>query len=459
MSVSPCDREGPWHSTSTPERSPIYALPALGEDRGEPECLTSYLQRLSFKHNLFCGDFVNDILLPRVSAKIKTKSLRLCKVSHSFNGAGIYAREFAQALSEIWPNHSLPKPATFTFLAPLLGDMPRRLVSEYLQWCPQCMKEKDECCFPLYWQSALTSCCRKHQSLLVNRCHQCGKGIRQIVSIGYPGICPYCGAKLEDAEVTPATKEKLYSAEQIRLLIQNRRNLESTNINRNWKSFIHALAAKSGNISKLEATLGLCDTQLSQWLRRSRPELSGIIKLSKSLHIDVVDILKVQTQDNSFSNIVPIQYTRATTCHKRSKQEVEDIRLRIRAYIDNGVSHSMKSAAKYAGVSIGFIDYHFPELAIELKALAKKEIRKNKSQLQTNLRKAISDEVQSYYEINRVFPSVNQVKEALSTTPGNSAISLAHLALAKNSIKLRFPQYLGSFSGSVSSDHNHESNN
>ena len=279
MSVSPCDREGPWRSKSTTERSPIYALPALGEDRGELESLSSYLQRLSFKHNLFCGDFVNHILLPRISEKIKTSSLRLCKVSHSFNESGIYANSFEQALSSIWPNHLLPKPTTFSFLTPLLGDMPRRLVSEFLQWCPQCLKEQEEYFYPLYWQSALTSCCTRHKSQLINRCHNCDKKIRQIVSIGYPGICPYCGASFKEAPANQATVKQLYDSEQIRLLVQSHHVLERANLNLNWKSFINDLAIKYGNISKLENLLGLCETQLSQWLRRSRPELAGMLRV------------------------------------------------------------------------------------------------------------------------------------------------------------------------------------
>jgi len=162
MSVSPCDREGPWRSKITLERSPIFALPALGEETGELESLTSYLQRLSFNHNIFCGDLINHILLPRVAAKIKASSLRACKVSHSLNGSGKYANAFEQALSEIWPNQSLPKPATFSFLMPIIGDVPRRLVSEYLQWCPACLNEQNgEYFFPLYCEftAALRESC------------------------------------------------------------------------------------------------------------------------------------------------------------------------------------------------------------------------------------------------------------------------------------------------------------
>ncbi len=76
MSVLTCDREGSWRSRNKKERSPIYALPALGNDEGGRECLTGYLQRLAGKHHLFCG------------------------------------------------------------------DMPRGLVSEYLKWCPECLKEQ-----------------------------------------------------------------------------------------------------------------------------------------------------------------------------------------------------------------------------------------------------------------------------------------------------------------------------
>jgi len=41
MGVLACDHDGSWHSQKRMERSPIYALPALGKDEGERECLTS----------------------------------------------------------------------------------------------------------------------------------------------------------------------------------------------------------------------------------------------------------------------------------------------------------------------------------------------------------------------------------------------------------------------------------
>ena len=459
MSVSPCDREGPWHSKITLERSPIYALPALGEDRDELESLTSYLQRLSFSLNLFCGDLINHILLPRVTAHIKASSLRACKVSHSLNGSGKYANAFEQALSEIWPNQSLPKPATFSFLTPLIGDVPRRLVSEYLQWCPACLKEQNgEYFFPLYWQSSLSHSCTTHKLQLTNRCHVCNKGIRQIVSINYPGICPYCGTKLEDAPLKKSVPKELFYSEQIRLLIKSRDELKCNDINHNWMSFIKTLACKSRNISKLEATLGLCDTQLSQWIRRSRPELLGVLKLSKSVKINVADILLGSPLDMSFDDLGEITTAKSKVSLKRSKLEVESIRRSIRASIDIGLSTSLKAAAKNAGVSTGFIDYHFPDLAAELKVMSAKTARQAKKKFNSNLQNEINKSVQSYFEINHIFPSVNQVKDILSSTPGNSTISLAHLLVAKNTLRSRQTQSFEGFRYSFSRDHNYESN-
>ena len=41
MSVLACDHDGPWHSQMRMERSPIYAIPALGNNEDGRESLTS----------------------------------------------------------------------------------------------------------------------------------------------------------------------------------------------------------------------------------------------------------------------------------------------------------------------------------------------------------------------------------------------------------------------------------
>jgi hypothetical protein len=86
------------------------------------------------------------------------------------------------------------------------GLFPKQLRPQHsAQFCPSCLAEKAY--YTLRWTPIAISTCLKHESLLVDRCHECHHGV-SIMAIA-TGRCERCQAELSKAKTTSICRDAL----------------------------------------------------------------------------------------------------------------------------------------------------------------------------------------------------------------------------------------------------------
>jgi hypothetical protein len=198
------------HLGKIPPRSRLYGLEPCEVGTIWGECLTSYLNRLGWRHGVSPRDLVAQEILPSLNKRISRSQLAVFSWSSamSINGNGNLAREWATTLEELTTRSDLH----LLTLSSWVGDLQtRRFLREKPAWCPACYAEWKEQERPLYepfvWMLQTITLCIEHKRTLEDHCPHCQKHQSFIKADTLPGYCTRCNIWLGSAFASEVKQE------------------------------------------------------------------------------------------------------------------------------------------------------------------------------------------------------------------------------------------------------------
>jgi hypothetical protein len=159
-----------------PPHSRLYALMPYGLDTMLQESLTSYLNRLAWRHHISPLHLVAQEIAPHLNQSYSRNRLAAFSWSRamSINGNGQMAREWASILEDLTCRSDLHLLTLHWWIA---DRVPYRLLRVQPAWCPTCYAEWKDLGIPIYepllWTCQAVTMCMKQHRKLEEHCPRC----------------------------------------------------------------------------------------------------------------------------------------------------------------------------------------------------------------------------------------------------------------------------------------------
>jgi hypothetical protein len=199
-----------------PPRSRLYGLVPYEVGTIWAESLTSYLNRLGWRHGVSPRTLVAQEMLPHLSNEhlpLNWKSFYR-QAALKLNGNGDLAQTWSTLLERLTGRSDLHLLISQWWIGNLAshGHFKRRPI-----WCSVCYAEWKEKHLPIYqpllWQYRVVTMCLQHKRLLDERCPYCHKTQSALsAKISQPGECTQCGIWLgtkADVESEPINDDEV----------------------------------------------------------------------------------------------------------------------------------------------------------------------------------------------------------------------------------------------------------
>jgi hypothetical protein len=270
-----------------PPRSRLYGFVPCGLGTLWQESLTSYLNRLAWRHHISPRHLVAQEIAPHLNQGYSRNQLSVFSWSSamSVNGNGPLAREWAIILEGLTRRSDLH----LLTLQWWVGDLqPHKLLREKPAWCPACYAEWKDLELPIYeplaWTFQAVTMCMQHHRKLEAHCPRCQKRQSFIRFQAALDQCARCNTWLG----SPAPSEEPPNPEVIewqRWVMHALEELRDAVVSSGilpWELFFTNLSTSfeaRGEQSRLAEMAGLARGQLAVWLRRSHtPTLESILE-------------------------------------------------------------------------------------------------------------------------------------------------------------------------------------
>lgn len=204
----------------TVPRSTLHALKPIGPDTPNVESMTSYLCRLAHSHSMAAQNLVK-WAFEHFGEKVSAKYLWH---QRNFSGFSVECERWAVWLADLTGVGDLDR-LTLLPWRHLVGAP--GLVPRSDRWCPCCFAEDKakgrEPYLRLAWELAPVMVCHRHQVGLISACPHCKEGnVRNRSAIVVPGYCTACGGFLGGEAPQTATRDDLWIAGQVGLMLQGK---------------------------------------------------------------------------------------------------------------------------------------------------------------------------------------------------------------------------------------------
>lgn len=194
-----------------PPRSRLYGMAPRGEGLWS-ESLTSYLNRLGWKHGVPPRWLVAQEMIPHLSSDHRLIALNtFCQQrAMVINGNGSLALEWSVLLEQLTGRSDLSQLTLHGWIGDLSDRGHLRVTPA---WCPLCYREWKERDAPLYqpqlWMFRVITHCPRHHRPLENLCPQCYKTQSIVASDkSQIGECTHCTAWLGVERDTQSDQER-----------------------------------------------------------------------------------------------------------------------------------------------------------------------------------------------------------------------------------------------------------
>ncbi len=185
---------------AVPLRSRLYGLVPQGEGTLWSESLTSYLNRLGWRHGVSPRWLVAQEVVPHLSSDhFPTQLGTFCQQrAMSINGNGSLALEWSALLERLTGRSDLHLLTLHSWIGDLSDHGHLRATPA---WCPLCYSEWREQGFPIYqpqfWMFRAITHCPRHHRQLEDRCPRCHKA-QSIIAADKSrlGECTQCATRL-----------------------------------------------------------------------------------------------------------------------------------------------------------------------------------------------------------------------------------------------------------------------
>ncbi len=268
------EREAAFDGSDVPPRSRLYGLAPCQIGTIWGESLTSYLNRLGWRHGVSPRWLVAQEVVPHLSSDHRPPRLpTFYQQAMSLNGNGELAQTWSTLLERLTGRSDLH----LLTLHWWIGDLSSRghlLVRP--AWCPACYSEWREKSLPIYlpllWQYQVVTICPQHKRRLEEQCPHCHKPQLIIATNQFqPGVCTQCGAWLG---VESSAQPKAVSDDEAiwqQWVIHALEELYRTSIEVSppqWELFFTGLATclqERGAHSRLERLTGIRRSLFYRW--------------------------------------------------------------------------------------------------------------------------------------------------------------------------------------------------
>lgn len=411
----------PFNGNDIPARSKLYGLVPCEMGTIWQESLTSYLNRLAWRHHIPPRHLAAQELLPRLSQSYSRRQLGGFSWGNAMgiNGNNTTAQEWSTILEDLTKRSDLH----LLTLQWWVGNLePHQLLREKPAWCPACYTEwrdqKKPMYEPLLWAFQVVTMCMKHHRMLEEYCPNCLKRQPIIRFQAALGQCTHCNTWLASTTLDPPTSETIEWQEWvISALDELRRTSVSSGI-LFWEPFFTNISQSfeaKGEQSRLAELAGLARGQLATWLRRSHtPTLQSILEFCYVCNVTPLQILTGNL--SSLKQVIqkgkPYRSPRARRPLRTLDRE--HCLERIQAILDGKEEPlGYVQLAQQLGYGGNILLYHFPQECALLSQQIKKYRRQQKEQRLARVQEEVRQATLALH-VQGIYPSQNKVADLLS---------------------------------------------
>ncbi len=287
-------QHGRLQALDVPPRSRLYGLAPCGMETVWSESLTSYINRLGWRHGVAPRTLAAQEIGPLLDAEWwHYPSPQLMGVfcatnAMSLNGSGNLATTWSTLLERLAKRTDLHILTTPWWI----GDLPiARNLRSSPAWCPSCYTEWKRQGLPIYqpllWMLQVVTICPGHKRRLVERCPSC-QGKQAVIAShkAHPGECTKCGLWL-GSEANTSLEQRLDDElinwqEWVVHVLQELRKGSLSSGMLHWEAFFTSLARgmkRQKGYSQLARLTGIDRRSLYQWVGGTvTPSLELILK-------------------------------------------------------------------------------------------------------------------------------------------------------------------------------------
>jgi transcriptional regulator with XRE-family HTH domain len=408
-----------------PPRSRLYGL--LPRERGTiwHESLTSYLNRLGWRHGVSPRRLFALEIAPHLRSDYPRRQIGTFSSvgAMSLNGNGNLALECVRILERLTTRTDLHQ----LTLHGWVGDLQTRShLRERPAWCPACYADWQERGLPLYepllWMLQVVTICPRHHTRLEQQCPSCQKRPSFLNATTMPGVCPHCNAWLGTpsngggaAEVDEETPE--WQKWVVRSL-DELRGVCVAAAPPPWEQFFSQLATcceAKGDQSRLAELTGLARGQFARWLHSSyTPTLESILEFCYACDVTPLQVIKGNV--GAIKHVIQTGRPYRLPRSRRSLPPVDRQRClaalqAVLAGSDEALGYA--EIARRLGCSTGILRYHFPDecalITTRVRAHRKQRVAQRLERVRSEVRQAVmAVHAQGFY------PSQNKVADLLS---------------------------------------------
>jgi len=410
-----------------PPRSRLYDLVPCELGTIEQESLSSYLNRLGWRHHVSPRDLVAQEVVPSLSHEYP--KLQLAAFSRGpgmqINGAGSVAHEWANFLERLTMRSDLHVLALDFWI----GDLSSRgHLRQVPAWCPICYTvwaEQGLLLYqPLLWMVQIVTICPRHKRGLEDRCQHCQKTQSVIARETYPGHCTQCNAWLGatsdgtdslsmDREVIDWQEWVVHALDELRLAADTF----------SWKQFFASLERcmkNRGVCSRLAELSGFSRDLFYIWLGRKQtryshtPSLETILEFCYACNVTPFQVISsADALLHAIWDETLLRYRRPQRFTRR-RVDREQCQERLQAVLDGREELlGVRQLAKLLGYHSSLLWYYFPKEC----ALIAQRNQEHEKQRRKEHEARVCEEVRQaglMLHAQNIFPSHRKVRDLLS---------------------------------------------
>ncbi|MDQ3097492.1 MAG: TniQ family protein [Chloroflexota bacterium] len=345
--------------------SVLPSLPPFGVGTADVESLSSYIRRLAWWQHVAPSQLLRVLILEPARRERGQKQLVFAptRATESLNGSGHQVALVVAALEVLCGVQDL---AELTFLGREDATSVRNGFRAMRAWCPRCLDVPVETAFDrLAWTIRVITTCLRHDTVLAERCPECGRAHGPITQWAQPDRCPWCGARLADAQ-TGTSDASIANAERC----VARQLVAPGGPTRSEVAALLRTRIGATGLRPLSRATGVSISELS-WIRsgRARPSVATLVRLA-----------------------LPAPGPEAAR-RRRTPPEPRSVRAALEAALERDMVPSLRQVAREIGSTPASLHRLAPNLARSLVRRGWRErragVRQRRSALMAEIRRAV----------------------------------------------------------------------